>query len=82
MQCLPLQSNSCDEHGNALKAATVQDYNRHIRYVNKFKCMTNVINQKADLPPAEPYCSDELSRSLLVVKNYCTDNSDLRWLGT
>ena len=50
--CLPSQNNSCDEHGNALKAATVQGYNGHIRYANKFNCMTNEINQKPNLPPA------------------------------
>jgi hypothetical protein len=31
MHHLPAEGNFCDENGNALKSAIVQDYNRHIR---------------------------------------------------
>jgi hypothetical protein len=31
----PEEGNLCDEHGNALKSAIIQVYNRHMRYVDK-----------------------------------------------
>jgi hypothetical protein len=31
----PAEGNFCDEYGNALKLGTVQDYNRHMGYVDK-----------------------------------------------
>jgi hypothetical protein len=37
----PAEGNFCDEYGNALKPAIVQDYNRHMGYVDKSDRMTN-----------------------------------------
>lgn len=37
----PLEGNFCDEHGKAMKPAIIQDYNRHMGYVDKSDCMTN-----------------------------------------
>jgi len=37
----PAESNFCDEHGNALKPAIIQDYNRHTGYVDNSDYMTN-----------------------------------------
>jgi hypothetical protein len=37
----PAEGNFCDEHGNALKPAIIQDYNQHMEYVDKSDCMTN-----------------------------------------
>jgi hypothetical protein len=37
----PLEDNSCDKHGTAVKMAVIQDYNRHMGYVDKRDCMTN-----------------------------------------
>jgi hypothetical protein len=37
----PAKGNFRDEYGNALKPATVQDYNRHMGYVDKSNRMTN-----------------------------------------
>jgi hypothetical protein len=37
----PAEGNFCDEHGNALKPDIVQDYNRHMGYVDKSDRMTN-----------------------------------------
>jgi hypothetical protein len=37
----PAEGNFCDEHGNALKPAIVQNYNRHMGYVGKSDRMTN-----------------------------------------
>jgi hypothetical protein len=37
----PAEGNFHDKHGNALKPAIVQDYNRHIGYVDKSDCMAN-----------------------------------------
>jgi hypothetical protein len=34
--------NFCDKHRNALKPTIVQDYNRHMGYVNNSDCMTNI----------------------------------------
>jgi hypothetical protein len=31
----PEEGNFCDEYVNALQPAIVQDYNRHMRYVDK-----------------------------------------------
>jgi hypothetical protein len=31
----PAEGNFCDAHGNALKPAIIQDYNRHVGYVDK-----------------------------------------------
>jgi hypothetical protein len=31
----PAEGNFRDEHGNALKSATIQDYNQHMGYVDK-----------------------------------------------
>jgi hypothetical protein len=35
-----MEGNFCDEHGNALKPQTVQDYNQHMGYVGKGDRMT------------------------------------------
>jgi hypothetical protein len=35
------EGNFCDKHGNALKPAIVQDYKRHVGYVEKSDRMTN-----------------------------------------
>jgi hypothetical protein len=40
---LPAEGNFCDEHGNTLKPATVQDYNRHMGYMDKTDCMINTL---------------------------------------
>jgi hypothetical protein len=37
----PAESNFCDEHGNALKPAIIQDYNGHMRYIDKSDHMMN-----------------------------------------
>jgi hypothetical protein len=37
----PVEGNFCNEYGNAMKPATVQDYNRHMGYVDKSDHMTN-----------------------------------------
>jgi hypothetical protein len=39
----PAEGNFCDEHGNALKPATVQDYNRHTGYVDSSDCLTVIL---------------------------------------
>jgi hypothetical protein len=41
MHHLPAEGNFCDEHGNALKPAIVQDYNKHTGHVDKSDCMMN-----------------------------------------
>jgi hypothetical protein len=37
----PSEGYFCDEHGNALKPAVVQDCNGHIGYMEKSDCMMN-----------------------------------------
>jgi len=37
MHSSPLECNFCDQHGKAV----IQDYNKHMRYVDKSDCMTN-----------------------------------------
>ena len=37
----PLEGNFCEEQGNTVKPAIVQDYNRHMEYVDKSECMKN-----------------------------------------
>jgi hypothetical protein len=37
----PTNGNFCDEHGNAIKPEIIQDYNRHVGYVNLGDRMTN-----------------------------------------
>jgi hypothetical protein len=37
----PAEGNFCDEYGNAVKPAIVQDYNRRVVYVDKSDHMTN-----------------------------------------
>jgi hypothetical protein len=37
----PAEGNFCDESGNALKPAIVDDYNRHMGYVNESDRMAN-----------------------------------------
>ena len=37
----PAESNFCDESGNALKPASVEDYNQHMNYVNKSEGMAS-----------------------------------------
>jgi hypothetical protein len=41
MHSQPLEGNFCDEHGKAMKPAIMQDYNRHIGYIDKSDHMTN-----------------------------------------
>jgi hypothetical protein len=35
MNALPAEGSFCDEHGNAIKAAIVADYDKHMGYVDK-----------------------------------------------
>jgi hypothetical protein len=37
----PAEGNFCDESGNALKPATMEDYNRHMGYIDKSDRMAN-----------------------------------------
>jgi hypothetical protein len=37
----PAEGNFCDEHGNTLKAAIIQGYNRHMGHVDKTDHITN-----------------------------------------
>jgi len=37
----PAQGNFCEKHGNALKPAIMQDYNRHTEDVDRSDHMTN-----------------------------------------
>jgi hypothetical protein len=39
MHSLPLEGNFCDEHGKAMQPAMIQNYNRHVRYVDKYDRM-------------------------------------------
>jgi len=41
MQHPSAEGNFCDEHRNALKPTTVQDYNRQMGYVDKSDHMAN-----------------------------------------
>jgi hypothetical protein len=41
MHCPTAEGTFCDKYGNALKPSTVQDYNRHMGYVEKNECMAN-----------------------------------------
>ena len=41
MHSPPSEGNFCDEQGKAVKPAIVQDYNRHMGYLNKSDHMTN-----------------------------------------
>jgi hypothetical protein len=36
-----LEGSFCDEHGKAMKPAIIQDYNRHMGYVDNSAHMTN-----------------------------------------
>jgi hypothetical protein len=38
----PAEGNFCDKHGNVLKPAIIQDYNRHMGYIDKSDSMTNI----------------------------------------
>jgi len=38
---LSLEGNFYDEHGKAMKPAMIQNYNRHMRYVDKSDCVIN-----------------------------------------
>jgi hypothetical protein len=40
MHSPPLEGNFCDEHGKTMKLAIIQDYNRHMGYVDKSDHMT------------------------------------------
>jgi hypothetical protein len=40
----PAEGNFCDEHGNALKPAIFQDYNRHVGYTDKGDRMTKLLH--------------------------------------
>jgi hypothetical protein len=37
----PANGNLCDQHGNAIKPEIIQDYNRHMGYVDLGDTMTN-----------------------------------------
>jgi hypothetical protein len=37
----PPEGNFCDEYGNTLKPAIIQDYNRHMKYVDNCDYMMN-----------------------------------------
>jgi hypothetical protein len=41
MHSPPLEGSFCDEHGKAMKPDIIQDYNRHMGYVDKSDHMTN-----------------------------------------
>jgi hypothetical protein len=42
MNCPPAEGNFCDEHENAVKPATVQDYNRQMHNKDKCENMTTI----------------------------------------
>jgi hypothetical protein len=48
MHHFPAEGNICDEHGNAMKPATVQHYNRYMRYMDKSGCMIQQTNVEMD----------------------------------
>jgi hypothetical protein len=65
----PAEGNFCDEHGNALKPAIVQDYNRHMGYIDKSDNMTNSYSRstctwkwmkKVVLSPSGPFNFQQL----------------------
>jgi hypothetical protein len=41
MHCSLAEGNFCDEYGNAVKPAVVQDYNRCMGYTDRSDCMTD-----------------------------------------
>ena len=41
MQNATAEGNFCDDHGNAVKPAIVEDYNKHMGYVDKSDRMAN-----------------------------------------
>ena len=41
MHSSSLECNFCDQHGKGMKLAIIQDYNRHMKYVDKSDHMTN-----------------------------------------
>ena len=41
MHSPPLEDNFCNEHGKAVKLAIIQDYYRHMGYVDKYDHMMN-----------------------------------------
>ena len=41
MHSPPLKGNFCDEYGKAARPAIIQDYNRHMGYVDKSDHITN-----------------------------------------
>jgi hypothetical protein len=84
----PLKDNFCDEYGKPLKSTIVQDYNRHMGYVDKSDCMT--VTQSADTSGNDkkvvslcfwPSDFEVLSFSPLVVQNYPI-KTGLPWPGT
>jgi len=42
MHSPPLEGNFCDEYGKTVKPAIMQDYNRHVEYVDKSDHVMNV----------------------------------------
>jgi hypothetical protein len=45
LHCPPAEGNFCDEYGNTMKSTIVQDYDRHMGYVNKSGRMTNSLSR-------------------------------------
>jgi hypothetical protein len=76
------EGNFCDEHGDALKPAIVQDYNMHMRFLEKCDCVTNTYSISRQIWKLKKcYFSVSwafqlwtvLSSSSPVVQNYCTN---------
>ena len=84
MHSPPLEGNFCDEHGNAMKPAIIQDYNRHTEYVDKSDLMTNSYSICRRTWKQQSYSSilrtlpfsTALSFLPPVVQNYHTHNSN------
>jgi len=67
-----LQNNFCDEHGKAEKQAILQDYNRHMRYVDMSDHMTNTYSLSRQtntlfFPSSGPYHSQQLYYACLFM---------------
>jgi len=79
-----VEGNFCDEHGKAIKLATIQDYNRHMGYVDKSDLMVNTYSISRRTWKQQSYssilCTLPFSTALSflppVVQNYHTHNSD------
>jgi hypothetical protein len=68
MHCSPAEGSFCDEYGNGVKPAIVQDCNRYMGYVDKSDCMTRQllhehthaeVNEEIVLSPSECISSEQ-----------------------